>query len=48
MTMVLSPPLSPSVDAADLTAANENAVLAVRHAHKNDDGVSANRDTADY
>ena len=39
--------LDPAVDAADLTAANVNAVLAVRHAHKNDDGVSANRsDTA--
>ena len=35
--------LSPSVDADDLNATNENPVLAVRHAHKNDDGVSGNR-----
>ena len=35
--------LTTSVDAADLNATNENAVLAVRHAHKNDDGVSGNR-----
>ena len=38
--------LTPAVDAAELTADNGNAVLAVRHAHKNDDGVSANRAAA--
>ncbi len=35
--------LNPAVDADDLNVANGDAVLAVRLAHKNDDGVSANR-----
>ncbi|MXX99363.1 MAG: hypothetical protein F4Y67_00885 [Chloroflexi bacterium] len=35
--------LAPVVDANDLTAANGDAVLAVRRAHKNDNGVSGDR-----